>query len=485
MDPKLLEASVNYALALSNDFNIDKFLFKEQLDMVYDPARFLTAVCSVRAGKTMACAADMINTCRELPGTKSLYITLARSSAKRIVWPELLKINESFRLGGMTNGTDLSIFFPQWDSWIFCLGANTETEMEKIRGMSDVALVYVDESQSFRAHLKELILDIITKRLYDRNGRCRMIGTPGPIPAGFFYDASQNRKWSHHSWTLHANPWIEKKSGMTVAELIQQDCERAGVDINDPAIQRECFARWVLDVSSLLLEYNPMRNHYDVLPQGRFTYILGMDFGFEDADSFSVLGWHEDSPNTYLIKEVVKEKQTYEQMVANFEQLHKEYPFSRVVGDPGGGGKKLIESLKDRYPIPFDVADKQGKIANYGLLNNALRTGRFLAPKDSIFAQDCNLLEKDRDKSTPEKTVVKGHSDAVDSVLYAFKESPAYGYIPPKVRAKAGTEEYDRTISEEIFEATLERVKRDKENKDNQGMNWDLSADGTPPWNQW
>ena len=79
----------------------------------------------------------------------------------------------------------------------------------------------------------------------------------------------------------------------------------------------------------------------------------------------------------------------------------------------------------------MEPADKLGKIANYGLLNNALRTGRFYAKKDSRFAQDCNLLERDRDASTPERTVVKGHSDAVDSALYAFRESPAYGYSPP------------------------------------------------------
>ena len=28
---------------------------------------------------------------------------------------------------------------------------------------------------------------------------------------------------------------------------------------------------------------------------GNYVYILGMDFGFEDADSFTVLGWRESS----------------------------------------------------------------------------------------------------------------------------------------------------------------------------------------------
>lgn len=443
-------------------FRLEDFLFKEQLGLATDPAKFATAVCSVRAGKTIACAADLIHTALAQPRTVGLYITLARSSAKRIVWPELHNINRNYELGGTANESDLSFRFPN-RSIIYCSGASDTGEIEKFRGLSNVALAYIDESQAFRAHIKELVEEILIKRLYDTNGRLRLIGTPGPIPGGYFYDSAQSPKWSHHAWTLHNNPWIEKKAGISVAQLIQQDCERKGVDLNDPSIQRECFGRWVLDSNSLLLEYDVSRNHYELPPQGNWQYILGMDFGFEDADSFSVLGWTDNSPNTYLIEEVINVKQTYEQMAAEVDKLFKKYQFCKVVADPGGGGKKLIESLKPRYLIPMDLADKLGKIANYGLLNNALRTGRFFARSDSRFAQDCNLLERDRDKSTPERTVVKGHSDAVDSCLYAFKESPAYGYTPPPEPLKPGTLEWAQDQENRMRQALYEQVKQEQE----------------------
>lgn len=484
MDPSLLSALVQHAITLKPAFRLEDFLFKEQLALALDPAKFATAVCSVRAGKTVTCAADLIATATESPGVVCLYITLARSSAKRIIWPDLHKINREYDLGGIPNESDLSLKFPN-GSIIYCSGASDATEIEKFRGLSNVALAYIDESQAFRAHIKELVEEILIKRLYDTNGRLRLIGTPGPIPTGYFYEASQSPQWSHHAWTLHSNPHIERKSGVTVAQLINQDCERKGVSLDDPSIQRECFGRWVLDTNSLLLEYNPERNDYASLPQGQYTYILGMDFGFEDADAFSVLGWHEASPDTYLIEEVIAEKQTYEQMVENFDRLYKKYSFSRIVADPGGGGKKLIESLKQRYPIPMHVADKLGKISNYGLLNNALRTGRFFAKRDSRFSQDCNLLEVDRDKSTPEKTIVKGHSDSVDAVLYAFKESPAYGYTPPIAKPKPGTPEYDKETQEAIWAHNQERLQREKEIRDGQGMNWNTGPDMTPSWNQW
>lgn len=460
LENEVIEAQL--AINAKPRFDLELFLFKEQLLLARDPAKFATAVCSVRAGKTVTCAADLIDTCLTKPGVVGLYITLARSSAKRIIWPDLHKINREFDLGGVPNESDLSFKFPN-GSIIYCSGASDAAEIEKFRGLSNVALAYIDESQAFRAHIKELVEEILIKRLYDTNGRLRLIGTPGPIPAGYFYDASQSSQWSHHAWTLHDNPWIERKSGCTVAQLIAQDCARKGVDLNDPSIQRECFGRWALDVDSLLLEYEAERNHYDALPRGNYVYILGMDFGFEDADSFSVLGWRQGSPDTYLVEELVAAKQTYEQMVVNFETLHKKYPLSRVVADPGGGGKKLIESLRPRYLIPMQAADKQGKIANYGLLNNALRTGRFFAKRDSRFAQDCNLLERDKDKSTPEKTVVKGHSDAIDSALYAFRESPAYGYTPPIAAPVQGTPEWAIAEQEKMRQTLFKQIKEEQD----------------------
>lgn len=457
-------------------FSIDSFLFKEQLDFVKESHRFATAVCSVRAGKTTACAADLVDTALRLSGSVGLYITLARSSAKRIIWPELLRLNKEYRLGAKSNGHELSLHFPN-GSIIYCSGASNDSEIEKFRGLSNVALVYLDECQAFRSHIKELVEDIIVKRLYDLNGRLRLIGTPGLIPSGYFYECSQSAEWAHHAWTLHANPWIQKKSGMTVEALIQQDMRRKGVGIEDPSIQRECFGRWVLDINSLLLEYNPTKNHFDTLPIGNYTYILGIDLGFDDSDSLSVLAWADNSPITYLVKEVVTAKQNIEDLNKQVASLCREYPVCKMVADAGGLGKKIIEELKLRYTIPLEAADKTGKIANYALLNNALRTGNFMAKSSSIFAQDCNLLEKDRNKSTPERIVVKGHSDAVDSVLYAFRVSPAYAYTPPALKPVLGSPEWARDEEERMRQMLYEQIKREQDEMSGYADPFGLGAD--------
>lgn len=480
LSPKVLERAEAKKLRDKEiKFDIQDYLFKEQLDFVKDPARFATAVCSVRAGKTVSCAADLIDTAQNFSGTVGLYITLSRTSAKKIIWADLRRIIRTFKIKAEFNETELSVKF-QNASIIYCSGASDETEIEKFRGLSNVILAYVDECQAFRSHLKDLVEDILIKRLYDTNGRCRLIGTPGPIPSGYFYDMAHSSKWSHHAWTLHRNPHLVKKSGLTAEQLIQQDCDMRGVTNDHPSIQRECFGRWVLDKNSLLLNYLSERNHYDALPPGNYNFLLGIDLGFHDSDSLSVLAWDDKSPITYLVEEIVTPNQLIDGLMSQIQKLFNKYNFCKVVADTGGLGKKIVESLAVRYPIPIEAADKRDKQGNYRLLNDALNRGHFKAKNTTRFAQDCSLLEKDQLKSTPDKIVVKGHSDAVDSVLYPFKFSPAFAFRPQIPPTKVGTQEfYDEEVNK-MHKATYEQVKAEQERLlDPYGLGFDPLSDLT------
>ena len=68
-------------------FVLKDFLFDKQLKFVEDMRPYKIAVCSRRSGKTVACAAHLIDvalTCKEVV---CLYITLARNNAKKLIWP--------------------------------------------------------------------------------------------------------------------------------------------------------------------------------------------------------------------------------------------------------------------------------------------------------------------------------------------------------------------------------------------------------------
>lgn len=395
-----------------NPFILENFLFKEQLKFVLDPSPFKTAVCSRRSGKTVSCAADLINTAVKFNGINCLYITLSRNNAKKIIWKDLIKINEQHKLRGRIDSTELSITFPN-NSVIYLSGAKDKTEIEKFRGLS-IKKCYIDESQAFRSYIEQLIDDIITPALMDYAGSLCLIGTPGPIPSGYFYQCSElNKEWSHHEWTFWNNPHIVEKSKMSHQSLLNRELKRRGIGTDHPSIQREWFGKWVLDSDALLIHYNESVNHFEELLPAKYHFIMGIDIGFHDADAIAIIAWSEADPVTYLVEEMINTKQGLTELVEQINGLQLKYDCDKLVIDTGGLGKKLAEEMIRRHSIPVEAADKTRKMESIEFLNDALRSSRFKAKKDSRFAQDTYLIEVDREKSTPDKVIVssKYHSD--------------------------------------------------------------------------
>jgi hypothetical protein len=451
-------------------FSLEKFCFGKQLAFVEDPSPFATAVCSVRAGKTVGCAADLVHTALGRAGIVCLYITLNRLSAKRIIWPDLIKIVREYNLGGKINESELSITFPN-GSKIYVSGAKDKSEIEKFRGLA-LALCYIDECQSFRSYIQELVDEVIAKRLFDYAGRLRLIGTPGPVPVGYFYDCSVSNQWSHHYWTMFDNPWLPIKSGMSHDEILQRELDRKGVTREDPAIQRECFGRWAFDPNSLVFRYNDKLNDFTELPaiKGDWSYILGVDIGFNDADAIAVIGWNEKAKEAYLVEELVKNKQGISELANQLGEFIKRYNPTRVVMDTGGLGKKIAEEIRIRYALPISAAEKQRKFEYIELLNDALRTKRFFAKRTSRFAEDCRLVEWDRDNKDPEgKLKIKDtfHSDICDAVLYAFRESCHWMWEPEKPVIKPYTQPWFKEQENDMWNQAWERQKSQEDDEEN------------------
>lgn len=449
-------------------FNITQFLFDKQLAFVEDPAPFKVAVCSRRAGKTIACAAHLIHTAINNKDSTNLYITLSGTSGKRIIWKEFKKIIKNFDLKTKINDLELSITF-QNGAVIYIVGAKDATEIEKFRGLP-IKLCYIDECQSFREYIKDLIDDIIGPALIDYAGSLCLIGTPGPVPTGYFHEcAVLSKEWAKHHWTFWDNPFIPITSKMTHQQVFDREMRRRGTTINDPSIQREWFGKWVLDSDSLLIHYDSNKNHYFDLPaKNKYHYVLGIDIGYKDADALAVLGYSDDDPMTYLVEEVVTPKQGITELVQQIQILQQKYDIIKMVMDMGGLGKKIGEEIIRRYQIPVEAADKTRKMENIELMNDALRTGKLKAKSDSKFVQDSYLVEIDRDKSKPDRIVVSSryHSDIIDAVLYAFKLSPAYAYEPPKPQyPKWGTKEWADQQEDKMFEAELEGHLKEQEHQ--------------------
>lgn len=438
-----------------------------QLAFTQARSKFFTACCSRRAGKSEGCGGKLWDAVLGRPNCVALYITKTRINAKRIIWGVLKRINREHRLGGKASESELSMTAPN-GSVIYLVGANNRDEIEKFRGLP-IVLVLIDESQMLLAYLEELVNDVLGPALMDFDGAIGLVGTPAPVPSGFFYDCVSSPEWEHYTWTAFDNPWILKKSGKTPREHLNAELKRRGVKEDDPSIQREWFGKWAYDPNALVFRYSADINHYDELPnltRGEWHYGIAGDIGHDDADALAVLAWHSTLPNLWLVEESVLTKQTVTQLGNRTKALYDKYNPLFLVFDTGALGKKIAAELTARWSLPVEAAEKDRKLEHIELLNDTLRSGNFKAKKESHFAQDCMLVEWDRDNPEKPKISERYHSDVCDAVLYGERRAQAYlaeqlPPIPPpsgspewlQLQAKRLQEEEQRIHEEQQREA--------------------------------
>ena len=389
------------------------------------------------------------------PKSQCIYLGLTLESAREILWPVLHEINDKFQLNCTFTESKLIMKHPN-GATLKLFGADMKNFIKRLKGRKYPG-VGIDEAQDFGTHLQSLIDDVLTPSIADYpDGWLALTGTPGPVPAGYFFDVTQNRRfgYSHHEWTTMENPYMPDPGAFLADIKAKREWQE-----DNPTLLREYKNKWVLDVQSLWIRYNESTNHFNALPSDhKFNYILGVDIGFNDADAIAVVAWSETTPVTYLVEEKITAKQGLTALVAQIDALQKKYNAYKIVLDEGGLGKKLAEDIRQRFGCPLVAADKPGKQNNVEFLNDAMRLGKFMAHKDSRFAKDSYLVQIDWEKSTSKSIVIKKkpHSDIIDAVLYAFKESYSYTYTKPSDKPKWGTKEWAEAQDTSMWEAELE-----------------------------
>jgi hypothetical protein len=436
--------------------------FPGQNEFVQDPSRYIAAQCSRRAGKTTGLALRFFMTLEKYPKSQCLYLSLTQESARGIMWGVLHEINDQFQLGCVFTESRLEMKHPN-GARLKLMGADLKDYIKRLKGRKFPG-VGIDEAQDMGAHLQSLIDDVLTPSIADyADGWLALTGTPGPVPNGYYFDVTQNQKYGFktHRWSLLENPHMPNPT-----EFLNDLKAKRGWDDTNPTLQREYLNRWVLDVQSLWVRYNENVNNYQELPKDhKWNYIMGVDLGYNDADAIAILAWSDTSPTTYLVEEKITKKQGLTELVEQMNELHKRYDIAKVVMDEGGLGKKMAEEVRRRYAINVQPADKARKQENVELLNDSLRLGKFKARAKSRFAQDSYLIQIDWDRTTPNKIVIKKkpHSDIIDAVLYAFRESYAFTHALVPVKPKYGTKEWAEEQSKSMFEAEIEGMVAEQE----------------------
>lgn len=403
------------------------------------------------------------------PGSLCRYFALTRDSAKDIMWPILEEMDERLGWKAVFTESNLTMTLPN-NSRLRLYGADMRNFRRRVRGAKAPGNA-VDECQEFASDdLEDLVDNIIKPSTADyTDGWVALGGTPGPIPRGYFYEVTKEGKhgYSNHCWSLFDNPFMPDPRGFVERLKTKKQWPE-----NHPTLLREYKGQWVLDLESLLIKYTEEKNHYDILPTARWNYIMGIDLGIRDSDAIAILGWHDNSPDIYLVAEEITKGQDISSLVEQINRLSKLYDISKYVIDGGGLGAKIAEEIRRRHHIPVHASDKTRKFETVTFFNDWLRLGRFKAKKDSRFASDSYQLEIDYEKSTPERLVVKKsfHSDIIDAVIYAFKESPAFTYQVPKVVPAFGSKEWAAEQVDEMEEALINRLEEEEKLTDPWGM---------------
>lgn len=446
-------------------FTLKEACFDAQFKFISDTSRFKTACTSRRAGKSGGIIRDMVGTCLTEKNIICLYVTITSRNARNIIWGDLKRLLEDYKIPVKTDDTRMTVVFKETGSEIRVGGAKDESQIENYRGWK-LRKAYVDEAQSFRPYLRYFIDDILLPSLRDLRGDLMITGTPGPLLSGPFYEYTHSEFLSHHHWTAFDNPFMHNiEKGMDLNLTLAEERQMRGITETDPSYIRETFGKWIEDLDSLVYKFSRDKNRFGALPDEKLEYIFGIDIGYEDSDAIAVIGYSHTSNFCYLVEEVITGKQDITSLSNQIRALQEKYKPVKMVMDAGALGKKIQEEIRLRQGLVIEAADKHRKFEFITLLNDDLRTGKFKAYPNSRFEQDCFLVQWD--KSTPGKLKISDsyHTDIGDAVLYGWRECRHYFQMDKKP-PKLAPDEYMRAMEEKEAEQLAERLEAAKSGED-------------------
>lgn len=413
---------------------LERDTFPKQQALIADGTHMVACRTGRRGGKTTALERKILRAALRAPNSFSAYIALTRRNAKLLLWPELLVLNERYKIGGKPNITDLTLTLPNGHC-IILGGADTAGEVDKYRQYRFTTAA-IDEAGTFGPWIKNLIEDVIEPATIETRGQILVCGTPGPVCDGYYYDITGNPETTHrhvkqHKWTMLDNPYIPGAEA-ALREIVRE----RGWQPDHPTLLREYYGEWVSDHTALVYYFSPDMLWDGALPQSRWPWehTLSIDVGYDDPTAFALIAHNREDPNCYVRKTHKEYSLQPSQIAAQVEQYMRNYHVTRIVADlSGGGGKGQVEEWRRRFGIPLHVPPaKNLKREHIALFNDDARKGRVLihqsACTDLIREMQTVCWDAGRDKPDP-----KYANDCLDAVEYGWASSLHYASKPPPV----------------------------------------------------
>jgi hypothetical protein len=275
---------------------------------------------------------------------------------------------------------------------ITVVGADDPRLARRLRGR-EYNLAIVDEAQSFvYIDLKYLCDEILSHTLDDRNGRLFLVGTPGEVEAGYFYEvvweglgpigsqvaeSAKHPEWMVVHGAPFENPHNADKRMRRLARLRRKN-ER--ID-EEPWVLREFYGEWRPDNRKLMVTVPEELCHItEWKPADDEEFVLSIDWGWDKPSAYVLGAWNPQRHNDLVYLEGWERT---EMMLSDHLREIKRYidhpVYGRsltIIADPGGEAKTLTEEMRRTYHLPIKDADKTGKRLVIDQLNKDASVGQ-------------------------------------------------------------------------------------------------------------
>lgn len=403
------------------------------------------------------------------PGVNCLFIGLTRMSAKGIIWKDILKnINQKHNITSPEafNSSELTWTLNN-GSVIQATGIDVdEDEMDKLLGKK-YRLVCLDESSFYTVNMQRLVYGILKPAVADPNkrgerGTICMMGTSSNFTKGLFYDITTGVEpgWSLHTWTAMDNPYVAKQ---WQEELDEIDKLRP-LFKETPLYKQWYLNQWVVDTDKLVYKFNTDRNLFETrsphLKPNGWSYVLGVDLGFEDDSAFVVCAFHENDQSLYIVSTYNSKGMDITDVANKIKELQGSYEIAKIIID--GANKQGVEEMQRRHGIPLTPSEKQDKVTFIELLNAEL-----IQAKIKINHKCHNLINELMGlvwKTTgdqidlPKKEHPSLPNHLCDALLYAWRYCYSYMSEPVVTRPIMGTKAWHDDENAKMWEKEREKL---------------------------
>lgn len=414
-------------------------------------APFLCALATVvicagrRWGKSVLACVKAYSVAMATPDVTCCLIGATQGSISRIFWRTLKLLNRLYLLGGtFLKGVEGWSVTLRNGSQIVLLPVDTIDAADKVRGLSRVAFVCVDESQRYKREILDyLVLDVIKAMFIDLRARGEraqlwLMGTPNPAgKLGTFWDYLQRQgvgkfaaEPGSDAFTVYENAKLGTRE--QIDAVVEEMLAEENVTKDSAWYQREVRALWVVDLARRVYYFDDDANTYDELPPGLSHFAVIGDIGVRDADALGAFGWQDDDPTLYLVEEVIKRGQDTLDLADAAKGLVERHGAILAAFDAGGLGLKVVMTVQKLLPgVPVKAVDKPPVNLQVKALNDRLRRGFKCSRRSAFYAQIRN--SEWVDGVVNGKIQETGHSDIVPTGRYAALELARFLPDAPEV----------------------------------------------------